>query len=169
MNKIDLIQSKIFHFNNEENLSELKRLLAFWNFRNYKTVFTNGCFDIIHKGHIDYLSKSAEPGNKLVIGLNSDVSVRKIKGEKRPVNDEGARALILAAFGFVDAVVLFDEDTPYNLIKTVNPDILVKGSDYTADKIAGNDIVKAKGGLVVTVDFLEGYSTSAIIEKIKSL
>ncbi|MCF8368202.1 MAG: D-glycero-beta-D-manno-heptose 1-phosphate adenylyltransferase [Bacteroidales bacterium] len=147
---------------------QLDSLLAYWKFKNYKIVFTNGCFDIIHLGHIDYLSKARSLGNLLVIGLNTDQSVRQLKGENRPVNDQLARAEILASFSFVDAVIYFDEETPYNLIKKVQPDILVKGSDYKAEDIVGYDIINAKGGKVITIDFLEGYSTSGIINKIKS-
>jgi rfaE bifunctional protein nucleotidyltransferase chain/domain len=145
----------------------LKSQLAVWRFQNKKIVFTNGCFDIIHAGHIDYLSKAKDLGDKLFIGLNTDDSVRRLKGENRPVNDENARAIILAALQFVDAVVLFNEDTPYELIKTVQPDILVKGSDYKPEDIVGADIVLAKGGEIKTIDFLEGYSTSSIIERIR--
>jgi rfaE bifunctional protein nucleotidyltransferase chain/domain len=146
---------------------ELKSQLSIWRFQNKKIVFTNGCFDIIHAGHIDYLSKARDLGNILFIGLNTDDSVRRLKGENRPVNDENARAIILAALQFVDAVVLFDEDTPYNLIKTVQPDILVKGSDYKPEDIVGADIVLAKGGEIKTIDFLDGYSTSRIIDRIR--
>jgi rfaE bifunctional protein nucleotidyltransferase chain/domain len=146
---------------------ELKSQLSIWRFQNKKIVFTNGCFDIIHAGHIDYLSKARDLGNILLIGLNTDDSVRRLKGENRPVNDENARAIILAALQFVDAVVLFDEDTPYNLIKTVQPDILVKGSDYKPEDIVGADIVLAKGGEIKTIDFLDGYSTSRIIDRIR--
>jgi rfaE bifunctional protein nucleotidyltransferase chain/domain len=146
---------------------ELKSQLSIWRFQNKKIVFTNGCFDIIHAGHIDYLSKARDLGNILFIGLNTDDSVRRLKGENRPVNDENARAIILAAMQFVDAVVLFDEDTPYNLIKTVQPDILVKGSDYKPEDIVGSDIVLAKGGEIKTIDFLDGYSTSRIIDRIR--
>ena len=146
---------------------ELKSQLSIWRFQNKKIVFTNGCFDIIHAGHIDYLSKTRDLGNILLIGLNTDDSVRRLKGENRPVNDENARAIILAALQFVDAVVLFDEDTPYNLIKTVQPDILVKGSDYKPEDIVGADIVLAKGGEIKTIDFLDGYSTSRIIDRIR--
>ncbi len=146
---------------------ELKSQLSIWRFQNKKIVFTNGCFDIIHAGHIDYLSKARDLGNILFIGLNTDDSVKRLKGENRPVNDENARAIILAALQFVDAVVLFDEDTPYNLIKTVQPDILVKGSDYKPEDIVGADIVLAKGGEIKTIDFLNGYSTSGIIERIR--
>ncbi len=145
----------------------LKSQLALWQFQDKIIVFTNGCFDIIHAGHIDYLSKAKDLGDILLIGLNTDDSVRRLKGENRPVNDENARAIILAAMQFVDAVVLFDEGTPYDLIKQVQPDILVKGSDYMPEDIVGADIVLAKGGEIKTIDFLEGYSTSRIIERIK--
>ncbi len=130
-------------------------------------VFTNGCFDIIHQGHIDYLSKAASLGDYLIIGLNTDASVQRLKGPERPVQDEKSRAMILASFFFVDLVVYFDEDTPYELIKAVQPDILVKGSDYHPEDIVGYDIIKAKHGKVKTIPFLEGYSTSDIINKIK--
>jgi rfaE bifunctional protein nucleotidyltransferase chain/domain len=130
-------------------------------------VFTNGCFDILHLGHVDYLSKASDLGDILMIGLNSDDSVTRIKGPGRPLQDEWSRAMILASLGFVDYVVLFSEDTPYELILAAQPDILVKGSDYTAEEIVGYDIVTKRGGKVVTVDFLEGYSTSRIVEKLK--
>jgi len=169
MKKIDLIQSKIYHFNKEEDKINLSRILAFWEFRNKKIVFTNGCFDILHLGHIDYLAKAADMGDILIIGLNSDVSIKQIKGDKRPINNETSRAMILASLKFATAVILFDEDTPYNLIKSIKPDILVKGSDYKPEEIVGYDIVKENGGEIITLDFLEGYSTSSIIERIKSL
>ena len=161
MEMLSILRRKIL--SNEE----LKSQLAVWRFQNKKIVFTNGCFDIIHAGHIDYLSKAKDLGDILFIGLNTDDSVRRLKGENRPVNDENARALILVAMQFVDAVVLFDEDTPYELIKTVQPDILVKGSDYKPEDIVGADIVLAKGGEINTIDFLEGYSTSGIIDRIR--
>ena len=142
--------------------------LAYWNFKNFKIVFTNGCFDIIHLGHIDYLSKARALGDILVIGLNTDASVKTLKGDNRPVNNEKARAMILASFNFVDAVIYFGEQTPYNLIKRIQPDILVKGSDYKPEEIVGYDIVQNKGGEIITIDFLEHYSTSGIIKKIKS-
>jgi len=169
MKTIDLIQSKIFNFNKEEDRINLSRMLAYWRFREKKIVFTNGCFDILHLGHIDYLSKAADLGNILIVGLNSDKSIKKIKGDKRPITNELSRSKILASLNFVSTVILFDEDTPYNLIKIINPDILVKGSDYTPEKIIGCDIIKAKEGEVVTIDFLDGYSTTSIIEKIKLL
>ena len=123
-------------------------------------VFTNGCFDILHRGHVEYLAKAADMGDVLVVGLNTDASVKRLKGEGRPVNNEEARALVLASLSFVDAVVLFDEDTPYELIKAVHPDVLVKGADYKVEDIAGYDIVTSYGGLVTTVPLVEGYSSS---------
>jgi len=131
-----------------------------------KVVFTNGCFDLVHQGHIDYLSKARDLGDMLVVGLNTDASVRRLKGPRRPINDEYSRALLLASMVFVDYVVLFDEDTPYELIKAVQPDVLVKGSDYKPEDIVGYDIVTAKGGKVETLDFLPGFSTTAIECKI---
>lgn len=145
----------------------LKRQLAYWNFHGKKVVFTNGCFDIVHLGHIDYLARAADLGHVLVVGLNADASVRRLKGEGRPVNNELARAVLLSSLFFVSAVVLFDEDTPLQLIQTVQPDILVKGSDYKAEDIVGYDVVMAKGGQVVTMDFVEGYSTSSILKKMQ--
>ncbi len=146
---------------------ELSYLLAYWRFRDYKIVFTNGCFDLIHLGHIDYLAKAADLGDVLVIGLNNDASTHRLKGPTRPINDERSRALVLAAMSFVNTVVLFEEDTPYNLIKTIQPDILVKGADYKPEDIVGYDIVTAKGGKVVTIDYLPGYSTSLIEKRIR--
>ncbi|MCD6564311.1 MAG: D-glycero-beta-D-manno-heptose 1-phosphate adenylyltransferase [Bacteroidales bacterium] len=160
MNKYSLIKSKIV------SGIDLSRLLSFYRFRNQKVVFTNGCFDIIHLGHIKYLSQAADLGNILIIGLNSDSSVNKIKGHDRPVLDQKSRALTLAAFSFVNNIVLFDEETPYKLIKKISPDILVKGGDYKPEEIVGYDIVKDYGGEVKILDFIKGYSTSGIIEKI---
>jgi rfaE bifunctional protein nucleotidyltransferase chain/domain len=130
-------------------------------------VFTNGCFDILHKGHVDYLAKAADLGEILIIGLNTDASVSKLKGPHRPIQDESSRLQIIASLGFVDAVILFEEPTPYKLIQLVQPDVLVKGSDYLPEEIVGYDIVKAKGGIIKTIDFLPGYSTSLIEKKIK--
>jgi rfaE bifunctional protein nucleotidyltransferase chain/domain len=160
--EVEMIKSKIFE------LEPLKRRVYIHRFWGNKIVFTNGCFDILHLGHIDYLSKAKSLGDFLIIGLNTDLSVRKIKGEGRPVTDQHSRAVILASLRFVDAVILFDEETPYNLIKEIKPDVLVKGSDYLVKDIAGSDVVSANGGKVVTIDFLEGYSTSSIISKIKN-
>lgn len=148
---------------------EASTMINIWHYMGLKVVFTNGCFDIIHFGHVNYLSRAANLGSRMVVGLNSDASVRKLKGEARPVQDEISRAHMLASMFFVDAVVIFNEDTPYELIKTLQPDILVKGSDYTIDKIVGADIVMQNGGKVETMDFVEGYSTSNVINKIKNI
>jgi len=161
MDKLDVIKSKIIDY------KDLIPTLTYWGLKNKKIVFTNGCFDIIHRGHIEYLAQAANYGDVLIIGLNTDNSVKRIKGESRPIQDQYARAITLAALHFVSAVIFFDEDTPYELIKKVQPDILIKGSDYKAEDIVGYDIVKAKGGEVITIDFIPGYSTSSIIEKLK--
>ena len=160
MNRIDSIQSKIL---NEKSLSSW---LTRMHFKKKKIVFTNGCFDILHPGHIVYLSKAADSGDVLIIGLNSDASVRKLKGQGRPVMDQDSRALLLASLYFVSAVVLFEEDTPQRLIQFIQPDVLVKGSDYMPEEIVGYDIVKARGGEVLIIDFVEGYSSSSIRRKI---
>ncbi|NOX47355.1 MAG: D-glycero-beta-D-manno-heptose 1-phosphate adenylyltransferase [Chlorobi bacterium] len=162
MKNLEFIEKKIL------DRKTLSSLLAVWKFKGKKVVFTNGCFDILHLGHIDYLSKAKDLGDVLLIGLNTDSSVRRLKGESRPVVNEQARAKLLASLFFVDAIVLFDEDTPYELIKTVQPSVLVKGSDYEEEDIVGYDIVKANGGSIKTLDFLKGYSTSSIIEKLKN-
>ncbi len=133
-----------------------------------KLVFTNGCFDIIHKGHITYLKQAKELGDFLVIGLNSDKSVKKLKGKSRPVNKEEDREYVLENLKPVDAVVIFEEDTPYNLIDSIKPDILVKGGDWSADKIVGSDIVIANGGKVLSLGYVDNYSTTSIIDKLKS-
>ena len=144
----------------------LKNLKA-WREKNKKIVFTNGCFDIIHPGHIDYLSQARDLGDILVLGLNTDQSVRRLnKGSNRPINDERTRAYVLAGLASVDLIVFFDEETPYNLIKLLQPNVLVKGNDYEVEKIIGFDILKENGGEVITIPFLEGYSTSSLIKKI---
>ena len=132
-----------------------------------KLVFTNGCFDILHAGHVDYLQKARQLGDALLVGLNNDESVRKLKGDSRPIVDEKARAMVLAALEAVDAVVLFKEETPGRLIDQVQPDVLVKGGDYLAEEIVGYQTVTAKGGTVKILPFLEGHSTTSIIKKIK--
>jgi rfaE bifunctional protein nucleotidyltransferase chain/domain len=134
--------------------------------KDQKVVFTNGCFDILHLGHVDYLEKAASKGDKLIVALNTDASVSKLKGPTRPVNNENARARIIAALAFVDAVIFFSEDTPLSLIKQLKPDILVKGSDYKISNIVGANIVIENGGKVETIDLVEGYSTTNIINKI---
>jgi len=134
-----------------------------------KVVFTNGCFDILHLGHVDYLEKARNLGQKLVVGLNTDQSVQRLKGLTRPICDEKSRARVMASLEFVDAVILFDEDTPLELISFVKPDILVKGNDYTIENIVGADVVMREGGKVETVPLVNGYSTTNVIEKIKKL
>jgi rfaE bifunctional protein nucleotidyltransferase chain/domain len=142
-------------------------LLQAWKDRQMTIVFTNGCFDILHRGHADYLARAASLGDMLVIGLNTDKSVQRLKGNSRPITDEYSRAFLLASFMFVDAVVLFDEDTPLELIRFIQPNVLVKGSDYDKKDIVGADIVEANGGRIVTIDFVPGFSTSSIINKMK--
>ncbi|CAN5479571.1 hypothetical protein BH10BAC1_BH10BAC1_00870 [soil metagenome] len=168
---LEIIQEKIY---TQETL--LKPLIV-WRFKGDKIVFTNGCFDIIHRGHIDYLAKTSDLGNQLIVGINSDASVkRQGKTSSRPLQDEQTRALILASLHFVSGVIIFDEDTPLELIKFVNPEVLVKGADYDANEtnttskkyIVGSDIVKANKGEVKTIEFLEGFSTTAIEQKIKA-
>ena len=163
MNHLEHIKSKIFQID-----QAFEWQLAVWRFHEHKIVFTNGCFDLLHTGHVDYLAKAAAEGSLLMIGLNTDASVRRIKGDSRPIKDEISMAMSLAAMGFVGAVVLFDDDTPQKLIELVEPDILIKGEDYEKKDIVGADIVEQKGGKVITMEYLEGYSTSAIIEKIKN-
>src|SRR5690606_28362458 len=151
------------------DLGQLLELVAKWKKENQKVVFTNGCFDIVHLGHVDYLEKTRELGDKLVVGLNTDASVSRLKGPARPVVDEYARARMITSFSFVDAVTYFEEDTPYELIKKIIPDILVKGDDYSLDNIVGADIVMGNGGNVSTIQLVEGYSTTKIIDKIKNI
>ena len=146
------------------NSDSLEEKLNLWRKECKTIVFSNGCFDILHRGHVEYLSKAADLGDVLIIGLNTDASVRRIKGPSRPVNDEKARAVVLAALEFVDAIMFFDEDTPYNLIKNVQPDVLVKGKDYKAEDIVGYDIVTNKGGKVETIELVEGFSTTNILK-----
>ena len=131
-----------------------------------KTVFTNGCFDIVHLGHIDYIEKAAALGDKLIIGINTDQSIAVIKGPKRPIINEAARSRLLAALAVVDLVVLFSNGTPLELITAITPSILVKGDDYTVDTIVGADHVQKNGGTVKTIPLVQGFSSSAIIEKI---
>lgn len=156
------LHSKIF-----SHRDEIKSLIADWSDQGQDIVFTNGCFDILHKGHIDYLYEASKLADKMVIGLNTDASVSAIKGDGRPVNNNDARSLIIAALGFVDMVVFFDEETPKELIEVVQPDVLTKGSDYVAEDIVGYDTVMAKGGKVITIDLTEGFSTTGLIERIK--
>jgi len=148
-----------------------------WKMKGDKIVFTNGCFDILHKGHVTYLAQAAQAGSRLVVGLNSDASVRaQGKGEDRPINDEAARALVLAGLGVVDLVIVFGEQTPEELIKTLLPDVLAKGADYDPNErdpsskhfIVGSDTVLKQGGKVIAIPLVDGYSTTAIANKLKS-
>jgi D-glycero-beta-D-manno-heptose 1-phosphate adenylyltransferase len=134
-----------------------------------RVVFTNGVFDLLHPGHIRYLAEARQQGDLLVVGVNSDRSVRSIKGPERPIVPERERAEVVAALAAVDAVVVFDEDTPHEVIRHLQPDILVKGADWAADRIVGRDIVEARGGRVVRIPLAQGYSTSAIVERVRRL
>jgi rfaE bifunctional protein nucleotidyltransferase chain/domain len=149
------------------SLAQAKKKVAEWKGKGQSVVFTNGCFDILHLGHIDYLEKARNLGDKLVIGLNSDDSVSRFKGPDRPIQDQHSRARILAGLQFTDMIVFFNEDTPLALISELLPDVLVKGSDYLAENIVGAEVVKQHGGEVKTIAYVPGYSTSGIIEKIK--
>lgn len=140
-----------------------------WRFLGKSISFTNGCFDILHAGHIASLSEAAKEGDILVVGLNSDASTKRLKGNERPVNNENSRALLLASFEIVDAVTIFEEDTPYELITAIMPDVIVKGGDYTMDQMIGAKEVMANGGRVVINPIVEGFSTTGIIGKIKEL
>ncbi len=156
------IESKI------QDWSQIQQTAAQWKSEGQKIVFTNGCFDILHYGHIYYLAEARDLGDKLIIGLNSADSVRRLKGPHRPINDEETRQHLLAALGFVDAVVVFEKDTPYELIQIIVPDILVKGGDWQAQDIVGSDIVLTNGGEVKSLPYIQGYSTTNIEEKIRS-
>lgn len=156
----DFISEKIL------KLPGLVEKLSDWKKQGKKIVFTNGVFDLLHKGHVFSLSQAAKQGDILIVGLNADNSVKRLKGETRPINDQDARALLLASFFMVDVVIIFEEDTPLQLITSILPDVLVKGDDYTVDEIAGAKEVIANGGKVVINPILDGFSTTAIIEAI---
>ncbi|PKP05190.1 MAG: D-glycero-beta-D-manno-heptose 1-phosphate adenylyltransferase [Bacteroidetes bacterium HGW-Bacteroidetes-6] len=144
-------------------------LVSMWKHEGATIVFSNGCFDIIHPGHAQYLAEAAALGHKLILGVNTDKSVTKLKGKGRPIIPEKERCHLLASFLFVDAIVLFDEDTPLGLITLLLPDVLVKGKDYTINQIVGADIVLQNGGKVETIELVEGFSTSKLIERIAKL
>ena len=138
-----------------------------WKTNNQKIVFTNGCFDILHRGHVEYLAKAKDLGTKLIIGLNTDDSVKRLgKSPDRPINNEETRAVVLAALECVDAIILFNEDTPLQLITLILPNVLVKGSDYQIENIVGYKEVTENGGEVKTIDFVQGFSTTSILKKI---
>jgi D-beta-D-heptose 7-phosphate kinase/D-beta-D-heptose 1-phosphate adenosyltransferase len=148
-------------------LPELLRECAGWRVKSKRIVFTNGCFDILHPGHVQLLLEAAEFGTKLIVGLNADASVRKLKGAGRPVNSWQARALLLAAQAYVDAVAIFEEETPIELIQALRPDVLVKGGDYKAETVVGAELVKSYGGDIKIVPLVDGFSTTRIIEGLK--
>ena len=162
MSQFNTLKNKIFSVEN------LKLQVDKWKVSGERVVFTNGCFDIIHQGHIEVLARTADLGTKLIIGLNSDSSIQKLKGENRPIIQQQSRAILLASFSFVDAVILFSEDTPINLISTLLPDVLAKGGDYEIETIVGHEIIQKNGGKVVLVPFIDGFSSTTIIEKIRN-
>ncbi len=150
------------------DLVQVQRAVNIWRMKGDRIVFTNGCFDILHRGHVEYLQEAALLGDRLIIGLNSDDSVRRLgKAADRPFNDQLDRAKVLTALRFVDAVMIFDQDTPLELIKTIGPDVLVKGGDWKPEQIVGADIVKARGGDVRSLKLVDGSSTTNLVEKIR--
>jgi rfaE bifunctional protein nucleotidyltransferase chain/domain len=161
MSHLNKLNTKIY------SLEELENQVNAWKQAGEEVVFTNGCFDIIHRGHIEVLAQTADLGDRLIIGLNSDSSIEKLKGKNRPIIDEQSRAILLASFSFVDAVILFSEDTPINLIRTLKPDVLAKGGDYEISTIVGHKVVQENGGEVILVPFVDGFSSTTIIDKIK--
>jgi len=163
MKRIEAIQQKIF------NLKDLKATIQAWKVNGRTVSFSNGCFDILHEGHIFSLSQAAKEADYLIVGVNSDASTKRLKGDERPVNNEHSRALILASLLIVDAVIIFEEDTPQELISAIMPDVLVKGGDYTIETIVGAKEVIANGGRVVINPIVEGFSTTGIIGKIRKL
>ncbi|MDG1331516.1 MAG: D-glycero-beta-D-manno-heptose 1-phosphate adenylyltransferase [Crocinitomicaceae bacterium] len=170
INRTDYLGAKI------ATLEEAIQQIEIWKLSSQKVVFTNGCFDILHKGHVTYLAQTAERGNRLILGLNTDASVKRLgKGDDRPINNEDARATVLAALSCVDLIVFFDDDTPIDLIRELKPNVLAKGADYDPNEtdstskkyIVGSDIVKANGGEVVAIPLVEGFSTTNILKKLK--
>jgi rfaE bifunctional protein nucleotidyltransferase chain/domain len=164
-----------YQLNKIVSLEEAQRKVAMWQMKGDKVVFTNGCFDILHLGHVTYLAQAASEGTRLVVGLNTDASVkRQGKGDDRPINSEESRALVLAALQVVDLIVFFDQDTPLELIKALQPDVLAKGADYDPEEtdltskkyIVGSDIMKQKGGKVIAIPLVDGYSTTALIKRV---
>ena len=161
MNNLRNIKSKIY------SLSNLKIQSDKWKENGEKTVFTNGCFDLVHRGHVEVLANIADLGDRLIIGLNSDSSIKNLKGENRPIIDENSRAILLASLQFVDAIIFFSDESPHKLIETLVPDILAKGGDYKVTEIAGHEVVLENRGEVILVPFIDGFSSTNIVEKIK--
>ena len=157
------IQSKLY------TLPDLQRQVSRWKFLGKTIAFTNGCFDILHQGHIYSLSQAASEADILIVGVNADESVKKLKGSGRPINSQDSRSLLIASLLMVDAVIIFDEDTPHQLISALLPHVLVKGGDYTLDQIVGAPEVVAQGGRVVINPIIEGFSTTGILEKMRKL
>jgi rfaE bifunctional protein nucleotidyltransferase chain/domain len=151
------------------NIEELKHRLAQWRVKSDRIVFTNGCFDILHVGHLHTLKESIQLGDKLIVGLNSDASVNRLKGKERPIVNQLDRSEMLAALEMVDAVIIFEDDTPEGLIQMIKPDVLCKGGDWSIENIVGGNFVKSYGGQVVSIPFVQGYSSSSLINKIKRL
>ena len=169
MSRLSYLENKIV------SIEDAKRKVNVWKIKSDKIVFTNGCFDILHKGHVSYLAQAADLGDRLIVALNTDKSVKEQdKGVNRPINPEDARAMVLAGLGFVDLVILFDDQTPLNIIKELLPDVLVKGADYDPNEtnqasktyIVGSDVVKTNGGEVKVINLEEGFSTTKILDKI---
>ena len=163
MKNILVPENKVFQ------LPQLEKFIAAIRVKGKKIAFTNGCFDILHEGHIFSLAQAAKEADFLVVGVNADASVKKLKGDQRPVNNQQSRSLLLASLLIVDAVIIFEEDTPLNLIKAIMPDVIVKGGDYSIDQIVGSKEVIANGGRVIINPIVQGFSTTSLIEKIRSL
>lgn len=161
MKNVESINKKIF------TTEKLKAQIASWKVLGKTVAFTNGCFDILHEGHIFSLSQAAKEADYLIVAVNSDASTKRLKGEERPINSEQSRSLLLASLAIVDAVIIFEEDTPLNIISYLLPDVLVKGGDYTLEQIVGAKEVLANGGKVIINPIVEGFSTTGIIQKIK--
>ncbi len=151
------------------SLEDLIALRAVWRDEGRRVVFTNGCFDLLHPGHVRYLTLARQLGDVLIVALNSDRSVRALKGETRPILKEDERAEVMAALGVVDAVVIFDSETPFDTISALVPDILVKGGDWSVDQIVGRDVVEANGGQVLSLPFVPGVSTTEIVRRIQAI
>jgi len=160
MRTLENIQNKII------SRSDLPKIITLIKAQNKKIVFSNGCFDLVHRGHVEYLAKAADLGNIFILGLNTDASVQRLKGKSRPLQDEYARSVLMAGFSFINYIVLFDEDTPFELINEIVPDVLVKGDDYKIEDVVGYETVINNGGSVQTIELTKGYSTSIIVDKI---